>query len=57
MLELLSDPELAAERARSGRERVREHFLLPRLLMEELRLLRALDTDGASSVSRSAAEA
>ena len=42
MLELLGDAELAKERARAGREHVREHFLLPRLLMEELRLLRAL---------------
>jgi trehalose synthase len=39
MLELLGDRQLAAELGRSGRERVRERFLLPRLLMEELRLL------------------
>jgi trehalose synthase len=42
MLELLGDRELAAELGRSGRERVREHFLLPRLLRDELRLLSAL---------------
>ena len=37
MLELLNDRELAEQLGRSGREHVREHFLLPRLLMEELR--------------------
>jgi trehalose synthase len=43
MLELLNDRELAAELGRSGRARVREHFLLPRLMMEELRLLATLE--------------
>lgn len=43
LLELLSDPELAQELGRSGRERVRERYLLPRLLMEELALLATLD--------------
>jgi trehalose synthase len=42
MLRLLDDRELAAQLGRSGREHVREHFLLPRLLMEELRLLSTL---------------
>ena len=42
MLRLLGEPELAARLGRSGREHVREHFLLPRLLMEELTLLREL---------------
>jgi trehalose synthase len=42
MLELLNDRELAEELGRSGRARVREHFLLPRLLEEELRLLSTL---------------
>ncbi len=42
MLALLSDRELAQQLGRSGREHVREHFLLPRLLMEELRLLASL---------------
>lgn len=42
MLELLGDHELAAELGRSGQARVREHFLLPRLLRDELRLLRSL---------------
>ena len=44
MLKLLSDSELRDQLGQSGRERVREHFLLPRLLMEELRLLATLDT-------------
>ncbi len=43
MLELLGDHELAAELGRSGQARVRENFLLPRLLRDELRLLRSLD--------------
>ena len=47
MLELLNDRELRDQLGQSGRERVREHFLLPRLLMEELRLLATLDTGGA----------
>ncbi|HLM87344.1 MAG TPA: glycosyltransferase [Solirubrobacteraceae bacterium] len=42
MLELLGDRELARELGRCGRERVRERFLLPRLLMDELRLLATL---------------
>jgi trehalose synthase len=43
MLKLLNDPELRGQLRQSRREHVREHFLLPRLLMEEHRLLRALD--------------
>ncbi len=42
MLELLRDRELARELGRSGHERVREHFLLPRLLRDELHLLSSL---------------
>ena len=42
VLELLHDPARAVELGRTGRERVREHFLLPRLLTEELRLLGSL---------------
>lgn len=42
MLALLGDRERAAELGRSGQERVREHFLLPRLLRDELRLLATL---------------
>jgi trehalose synthase len=39
---LLGDPALAGELGRSGRERVRERFLLPRLLRDELQLLGTL---------------
>jgi trehalose synthase len=42
VLELLEDPAAAARLGASGRERVREHFLLPRLLADELRLLGSL---------------
>jgi trehalose synthase len=47
MLKLLNDRELAEQLGQSGRARVREHFLLPRLLMEELELLAAIDSDEA----------
>ncbi|HUB74010.1 MAG TPA: glycosyltransferase [Solirubrobacteraceae bacterium] len=43
MLELLRDRELARELADSGHRRVRERFLLPRLLLDELRLLGTLE--------------
>jgi len=39
---LLVDPGLARDLARKGRERVREHFLLPRLLLNELALMQEL---------------
>ena len=52
MLALLNDRERARELGHSGRGHVREHFLLPRLLMEELRLLATL---GASSSHDNAA--
>jgi len=42
MLELLTDRDLAAALGESGHRRVREHFLLPRLLRDELRLLLSL---------------
>jgi trehalose synthase len=45
MLELLEDRELAAQLGASGRERVRERFLLPRLLMDELALLSSLRSE------------
>jgi trehalose synthase len=47
MLKLLNDRELASQLGQSGRERVREYFLLPRLLMEELRLLVTLGSHGS----------
>jgi trehalose synthase len=40
--ELLRDPHRARALGLSGRERVREHFLTPRLLLDELCLLSAL---------------
>lgn len=39
---MLKDPDRARELARKGRERVREHFLLPRLLLNELELMQEL---------------
>jgi trehalose synthase len=44
MLKLLNDRELSEQLGRSGRAHVREHFLLPRLLLEELRLLASLSS-------------
>jgi len=43
---LLDDPATAADLAEAGRRRVREHFLLPRLLLNELDLLTRLVTEG-----------
>ena len=49
MLELLTDNELARQLGAAGREHVRERFLLPRLLLDELALLASLhETDGAA---------
>lgn len=42
LIALLKDPDRARELARTGRERVREHFLLPRLLLNELELIQEL---------------
>jgi trehalose synthase len=39
---LLNDRERARDLGRKGRERVREHFLLPRLLLNELELMQEL---------------
>jgi trehalose synthase len=41
-LELLRDRGRSRELARQGKERVREQFLVPRLLLNELRLMREL---------------
>ncbi|MHB8490751.1 MAG: glycosyltransferase [Solirubrobacteraceae bacterium] len=46
MLELLGDSDMREQLGESGRAHVREHFLLPRLLMDELRLLRELASSG-----------
>lgn len=42
IVELLKAPGRARELGERGRERVREHFLLPRLLLNELTLMRGL---------------
>ncbi|WP_370962623.1 glycosyltransferase [Amycolatopsis sp. cg9] len=42
LLDLLRDPGRSAALAAAGRERVRRHFLLPRLLLDELTLLDGL---------------
>jgi trehalose synthase len=42
LVELLTDPDLSRELAASGRQRVREHFLLPRLLLNEISLMSEL---------------
>jgi len=42
LVELVSDPQRAAELGRAGHARVREQFLLPRLLLNELTLLAEL---------------
>lgn len=39
ILRLLRDPEAAAETAARGRDRVRRHFLLPRLLLNQVSLV------------------
>jgi trehalose synthase len=39
---LLDHPDAAAELGRAGRERVRQEFLIPRLIRDELRLIREL---------------
>ncbi|HEU0028220.1 MAG TPA: glycosyltransferase [Ktedonobacterales bacterium] len=41
VLKLMRDREGAAEMAKRGQDRVRERFLLPRLLLDELRLMAA----------------
>ncbi len=46
ILELLKDPSWSRQLGERGRERVREHFLLPRLLVNELTLVKDLLGDG-----------
>ncbi len=45
LLHLLRHPDVAHALGESGRERVRHHFLMPRLLLDELRLLEALSEE------------
>lgn len=40
LLHLLDHPDAAARFGRAGRERVRQEFLLPRRVRDELRLIR-----------------
>jgi trehalose synthase len=42
-LEILGDPELGRRLGRAGKERVRERFLTPRLLLDWLRIFTALE--------------
>ncbi len=42
ILQLLRDPASAADLARAGQDRVRRHFLLPRLLLNHLSLVKTL---------------
>lgn len=50
MVELVRDPGLAIEMGRAGRERVRERFLLTRVLEDELRLLHASRSGAGATV-------
>jgi trehalose synthase len=52
LVALLRDADHAAELGASGRERVHEHFLLPRLLLNELVLLNELSGGRPSDVAR-----
>jgi len=47
---MVRDPDHAAEVGREGHERVHDHFLLPRLLLNELVLLNELAGNGRSDV-------
>jgi trehalose synthase len=44
LVRLLGDPQHARQLGASGRERVRRHFLIPRLVLDELALMRRLAT-------------
>lgn len=50
MVALLEDADEGREQGRRGRERVIEHFLLPRLLLNELMLLNDLAGNGPADV-------
>jgi trehalose synthase len=51
MVELVRDHDRAEAAGRAGRERVYEHFLLPRLLLNELVLLNELAGTSAHTVA------
>jgi len=42
VIHLLSHPGERADYGRAGRERIRQQFLLPRLVRDELRLIKSL---------------
>ena len=52
LVELLTDRELSRELAEGGRRRVREHFLLPRLLLNEISLMDELTRERPLTVER-----
>jgi trehalose synthase len=52
LVELLRDPDLAESLAARGREHVRKHFLLSRLLADEVRLIEALQGTAPLAVRR-----
>jgi len=59
IVRILRNPREAKALARRGRERVRQHFLLPRLLLDELALMRELaarspGADGRTDMSSAA---
>jgi len=49
VLHLITNPGVRAAFGRAGRERVRQEFLLPRLVRDELALIRDTLSDGASA--------
>ncbi len=57
LLTLLGDRELARQRGQEGRAWVRERFLLPRLLLDELRLIASLSAPARSPGKRPTARA
>jgi trehalose synthase len=46
-LEVLADPALGRRLGRAGKEHVRRHFLMPRLLRDWLRMITALEGQGS----------
>ena len=51
LTELVQDPGLAAEMGRAGRAHVQDHFLVTRLLEDELRLLESVAGGGSGTLS------
>jgi len=42
VVELLKDPYLAEDLGKEGREHIRKNFLMPRLVRDELKLIKRL---------------